>query len=166
MPPIWTRLIAAAAVLLIAATGHAFEECAPFTVVGTSDGRQIEIVDQGTTGISPGDLRVGNGPLFDADGDAAGEIHWIATVVQPHEDGSSRLISDGVFRLPTGDVLYRQLPEATFRDPDITPLSSAPVEATRLITGGTGVFAGASGDIAWERDDNDNLTFIVNVTCD
>ncbi|MEO1223306.1 MAG: hypothetical protein AAFX92_03690 [Pseudomonadota bacterium] len=78
MPHIWQRLIAAAAVLLIPTTGHAFEECAPFTVVGTSDARQIEIVDQGATEV----------------------------------------------------------------------------------------FAGASGDIAWARDDNDNLTFIVNATCD
>ncbi|MEM8589708.1 MAG: hypothetical protein AAGG65_16735 [Pseudomonadota bacterium] len=167
MPHIWPTLLAAAAALVfIPATGHAFEECTPFTVMVASEGRQIEIVDHGAEGVSPGDQRIGVARLMTEDGDDVGEIHWVATVVQPHEDGSSRLISDGVLRLPTGDVMYRMLPEATFRDPDVTPLSAAPVEATRLITGGTGVFAGATGDLAWERQDNDDLTFTMNVTCD
>lgn len=160
------KLYAAVVVLLGPATGHAFEKCEPFVVVAPSDGRQIEFLDHGLEGASPGDVRVGGGPLVSESGDLVGEISWIATVVQPGEDGGIRQVSDGALMLPTGEILYKQLPGRSHRDPGMTPLSSAPAAASRIITGGSGVFAGGSGTIAWTRDENDHLTMSVDVTCD
>ena len=161
----WQELLLASSLLLIPTTGHAIETCEPFAIVSPNEGRMIEFIDLEPEGVSPGDFRVGLGPLVNQDGDVVGEIEWIATIVRPDSEGNTRQMADAVLRLATGDILYRMLPERTIREGNITELSVSPVEATRLITGGTGVFANASGDVAWDRDDEDNITFTVNVTC-
>ena len=166
MPRTWPRLLTAAAVVLVPVTGHAFEECAPFTLVTLDENRQVDFIDHGAEGVGPGDQRIGINQLLSEDGDVVGEIHWVATVVQPHDDGSTRLISDGSMRLPTGNILFRMLPAATDREPHLVPHRAASVEATHMIMGGTGVFAGATGDFSWTHLDDEGLMYSVNVTCD
>jgi hypothetical protein len=69
-------------------------------------------------------------------------------------------------KLPSGEILYKQLPARSVRDPGVTNLSSAPEGASRIITGGSGNFAKAFGEIVWSVDEKDHITMSVNLTCD
>ncbi|WP_421725998.1 allene oxide cyclase barrel-like domain-containing protein [Bauldia sp.] len=133
--------VLALALSINAASAHT--TCAPFQAVSELD--TIHFIDHGEDELSPGDQRVLKFMYFDTDGNRIGTQHTTTTVMHPHpEDGDGHaLMANAVLVFDAGTLrtsLFSQL-----RDPTDTSQSSVdPVEW--VVLGGTGVFAGATGN--------------------
>lgn len=151
--------------LIMASPGaRAFERCEPFTVVVDHGEVQVEFVDHGDEGPSVGDRRIVYMPLHDEAGEVIGHLDGELTAMHPDDEGNLKISSEATLQFPDGVLVYKLVPHRAvgdISDPDVVPTHPDPL---RLIVGGSGVFAGASGSIEMERHD-DHTVQTVNVTC-
>jgi hypothetical protein len=159
------RYIAAAVLMLVAASSNADAACGPLTVTSVSGTREVHFRDQdGSGGITPGDTRTGEMALVNADGSTAGKIHWLATVQATDADGKPTAYDEvQVFTFDDGAVftVNRHAPAASFEE---TTTTIVPTGATRRIVGGTGAYAEASGTMDITVDGLD-FTYRFDMTC-
>lgn len=136
-----TGLIAAALVAFASAAQAAGTDCGAFTLIGGEKG--VNVVDNPPEGKSPGDVRAGWRRLADENGTAAGTVHYVAVLTEPGAAGGDVLAGDYYVRLGAGTIAAQTL----YQLPDSTDTSQKAQNAVLIVTGGTGVFAGAGGTI-------------------
>jgi hypothetical protein len=115
--------------------------CGSFVLVGGDKG--INVIDNPPAGKSPGDVRAGWRKLADEAGNAVGTVHFVATLTEPGATGGDMLAGEYFIRLPGGYIASQTL----YQLPDSTDTSQKAQNAILVVTGGTGVYAGASGAI-------------------
>jgi hypothetical protein len=105
--------------------------------------REVKIVDLPPGGPSQGDLRVLNGPVFDMNNHPVGRLD-IVVVLTDTDDGSpqhhQRAEISGTYTFRDGSISV----QASGAYSSITHL---PLSTTQAITGGTGVYIGARGEL-------------------
>ena len=141
-PVVGAALVAALALLLVSAVSAAPlpNTGRTFTVFTTT--REVRIVDLPPAGPSQGDLRVFNAPLFDTQGKQVGRTDGFYLVTDPADEPSEPT------HMLEGLSTY-SLPNGTITAQGVSPfaaLSTLPT-GTRAITGGTGSYRGAGGDV-------------------
>jgi hypothetical protein len=162
----WTTALLSGLALTVATAGaHAFERCEPFSVYSDHAAQKHAFIDHGAEGPSVGDRRITYTPLRNAAGDIVGDLDSEVTAMHPDADGNLRTSRDVILQFPDGVILYKILPHRPLHA--INDLSGpiAQPDATRLITGGSGVFDGARGTVSLVRDDT-STEFIINVSCE
>ncbi len=157
--------LACAATLTGISGAQAYESCEPFTVVTTNASHEMKYIDVGEEGPSVGDRRVFRATLQDETGELVGQTDGYTTVLYSDSEGNARVVVNLVLQFPTGSILYTITPAITESDlADATELLFPSTGSDRIITGGSGVFAGAWGHVDVERGDGvSNL--ILNVSC-
>jgi hypothetical protein len=143
---------------------HAFERCEPFTVVVDRTEVKAEFVDHGDQGPSVGDRRIVYMPLHNEAGDVIGHLDGEFTAMHPDADGSIKIASVSLMQFPTGVLIFKLTPQRAVEDFSDAGAIPPPSEAARIIVGGSGVFAGATGTIEVERRD-DTIVHTIKVTC-
>lgn len=153
-----------AAVLVAGASGaHASETCKPFSVFSNNDDQKIAFVDHGVEGLSVGDRRIVYAPLHDAAGELVGHLDSETTHMHPDGEGNTRTSTEVTLQFPNGVITYKVVPLQHV--PDFNDTSGLVVpDALRFVSGGAGVFAGASGAVDVERSD-DSIELLVDVSC-
>ena len=142
-----TRKIATVAVALaggaLAADAAQASEpsCGAFTLIGGEKG--VNVIDNPPAGKSAGDVRAGWRRLADEGGAAMGTVHYVAVLTEPGATGGDVLAGDYYVRLATGTIAAQTL----YQLPDSTDTSQKAQNAIMIVTGGTGIFAGAGGTI-------------------
>jgi len=127
-----------------AATAHPRVHNQTIELREASDTPNLKVVDIGAPGLSTGDHVVTTDGLVRPDGTSAGSFTTVCTVVQP---GANLFVSaydcSGSFQLAQGQLTV----QGSFVPTD--------PESSFAITGGTGVFAAASGEaiLATEADE-------------
>lgn len=155
---------------LCLAVGSAFAQasdaCQPFSVSSDGSQRSVTFVDAGGDGPGPGDQRIGSRALSDDDGQHAGSLHWIRTVLvnAENEGGDGEHISSIVLALHDGQIYITshsvaQNPAQDLEQPSFSDQPSG------VVTGGTGAYTFARG-VAEYRFENGILTYDVNIRCD
>jgi hypothetical protein len=111
------------------------------TVYGPS--REVRIVDLPPHGSSLGDLRVLNGPLFDMNNRQVGRLDIAAVMTDP-DDGSSHhlqhTVINGTYTFTDGTITVQAL--GTY-----STITHLPLSLVQAITGGTGAYLGARGEV-------------------
>ena len=141
-PLVGAALLAALALLLVSAVSAAPlpNTGRTFTVFTTT--REVRIVDLPPAGPSQGDLRVFNAPLFDTQGKQVGRTDGFYIVTDPADEPSEpthMLEGLSTYSLPNGTI--------TAQGVSLFAALSALPTGTRAITGGTGSYRGAGGDV-------------------
>lgn len=150
---------------LISANAHTQERCEYFTVYANLDTFQIEVIDLGDEGPTIGDRRIGFYPLLNKDGEVVGQLDFEAVQMQPDQQGTARSSSHLTLQFPSGVIFYRVLPYIPNSGFDDDTVPIAPEETLRIITGGAGTFANASGTVEFKHSDGMSESAI-NVTCE
>ncbi len=154
-------LLAALFSLLSTPWAHALSDdvyCSPITLKGSSKDRKVSYVDAGEKGLSAGDMRIGSRSLLDETGTIIGKMRWIATFMEPAEDGAAGIsTATRYFELPKGTVFAIGLhridhPFADAGVPSIGPANAA-------ITGGTGAYEDATGYISFTPGEEPSYEF-------
>jgi hypothetical protein len=109
--------------------------------------REREVVDLGPQGVSHGDLRVTNAPLYDATGkERIGRLDLLCVVTDPADvpaEEAHMAECTYTYTLPGGEISVQGV-QAFPKLPELTP---GGVDA---ITGGTGKYAGVEGEVRFE----------------
>lgn len=151
------------AVMLGGTIAHALE-CEPFSVK-TGDKRVVEYVDNGTEGLSAGDLRLGYRNLVDEEGSEVGSIRWVATVViQPTPDSPTEMFVEYIFDLNDGHINFHHLLQNS-GPPTDTSAPSFMTAQPAVVAGGTGHFKGADGSVFITREEN-AVRYNIEIECD
>ena len=153
------------AAFVMAAGADAYERCEPFSTFTKRADHKHAYFDHGDDGPSVGDRRIAYSPLRDAAGEPIGHLDAEVTVVHPGPDGELRTAYDFILQFPTGVILYKIVPHSPRRAVDDVSGTTTQLDATRIIVGGSGVFAGASGSVEIIRDDVDS-EIILSVSCE
>jgi len=160
-----TAFLSGLALTMATAGAHAFERCEPFTVFADHASHEITYVDLGDEGPSVGDRRIFHGELHDDAGKVVGRVDGESSVIYSDDEGNTRTIANVVYQFPTGVIVYMITPAGFARDfGDASAPLLPSAEAARIIVGGSGVFAGASGSVDVTRGDDKSETR-VNVSC-
>ena len=132
------------------------------------DARHFEYTDTNKNGqVDAGDMVVGRDGLYHKDGNEFGRLFAAVTIYETDGNGIATKWADTqVYALDGGGIFAFGAHNANF---DVGKLAAAKfkgenVKASRLIIGGSGSYAGASGQIEYTFTDG-NGTFDVNVTC-
>lgn len=159
-----TSLLSGLVFAMATAGAQAFERCETFSVFSDHAAQKHAYVDHAEEGMSVGDRRITYTPLRNAAGDIVGDLDSEVTAVHPDADGNLRTSRDVILQFLDGVILYKILPHRPLRA--INDLSGpiAHPDARRIITAGSGIFAGATGTVSLVRDDT-STEFVVNVTC-
>ena len=115
--------------------------CGSFVLVGGEKG--INVIDNPPEGKSPGDVRAGWRKLADEGGAPAGSVQFVATLTEPNAEGGDILAGQYYIRLPDGYIAT----QTVYQLPDSTDTSQKASNAVLVVTGGTGIYAGAAGTI-------------------
>ena len=158
-------LLPALTVTLLSGGAQAYEKCEPFSVFSNIAEQKRVAIDHGDKGPSVGDRRIASWPLRDENGDVVGQFDAEGTAHHPDSDGNLRSSADVMVQLPTGVLLYKVVPAPAMRD-FIGDTSGPAVQpsAARVITGGSGVFEGATGTVDITRGDT-TVEYRFNVSC-
>lgn len=147
-----------------AAGAQAFERCEPFSVYLIEDSRKRAYIDHGDAGPSVGDRRINSAVVADESGEPIGRYDSEASAVHAGDAGEMRLSGRAQIQFEDGAITYETLAAPAARAFDDTGGGAAHTDTLRLITAGSGVFAGATGTITAVRgDDGDCLD--VDVSC-
>ncbi|MEO1092166.1 MAG: hypothetical protein AAFX81_16180 [Pseudomonadota bacterium] len=131
--------------------------CETFTVSSDGSARVVDYVDLAAPGPTPGDMRVGQRDLIDADGAEAGTYRWLLTQLP-----GDKLHGQMIFELPGGQLFAERLADAVRPTDDVGQVSIS--GHTAVITGGNGVFDDAHGTVTVVFD-GIGATYRVNVRC-
>ena len=157
-------LVAACGIAAMPVAAQAQDACEPFSAV-TPHGSQVRTyVDHLDEGQSIGDQHIATGPVHNEAGDVIGHFEAISVVTHLHDDGTPRAHADVAAHFPEGVIVYKVLSAPNVRSVDDTSGPHLSTEAVRLITGGSGVFEGATGTIELTRRDGQTVS-IVNISC-
>ena len=158
-------VLLAGAAIAGSAEATAYEACEPFSVVTTNASHDMTYIDVGEPGPSVGDRRVFRATLQDENGAMIGRTDGHTTVLYAGEDGKSRVLVNLVLQFPTGTILYTITPAITDTDiADATELLFPSTGSDRIITGGSGIFSGAWGNVDVVRGDGAS-ELIFNISC-
>ncbi len=140
------RIVLAAAFLCLAVAGVARADdtlaCGRFSLTGGEKG--VNVVDNPPAGKSPGDVRAGWRMLTDADGKPVGTVHFVATLTKPETADHGDVLAGQYFvTLPDGWIAATTVYELA----NAADTSQRASDATLVVTGGTGPYAGATGTI-------------------
>lgn len=161
-------LASASVVWLAGYCGGALAECAPFEIYSPADAREAHFLDlDGDEQVSSGDKRAGQRSLFAADGSHIGTLAWVATIFSVDPDGKpGDRVMERAFVLEDGVIFatweIRVEPVAPLHDTTAQPVPAG--EHTARIIGGTGAYAGASGELVFENV-NHAIGFQFNISC-
>jgi len=149
---------------MASASAHAFERCEPFSVFSDHAVQKHAYIDHGDEGPSVGDRRISYSALRNEAGETVGHLDGETNAMHPDADGNPRTSGEVILQFPDGVIFYKVPPHRPLRD--ITDLSKpiAQPDALRIIVGGSGVFAGATGTVSLVRDDT-STEFIIDVSC-
>jgi len=126
------------------------DEGSTLTVV--SKNRETEVVDLDPQGLSHGDMRVINSPLYDASGtERIGRLDAFCVQTDPAEESGEKAHMAQctvTLSLPGGEITAQGLN----RYPKFT--ENVPSGSVNAITGGTDKYAGAGGEVRLEARGN------------
>jgi len=152
--------------LLLASTANAGAQdkqaptCGPFTVLAEIDAR--EIVDLGAEGPSAGDLRIGRYILQGESGDQRGTMHFSATLMPAATNGQYPVFVTSHYQFANGALTTI----AVVGLPDTAGTEHGPDgDLEYAITGGTGVFAQASGTLSTKTAKDSRRKMRFDLTC-
>ncbi|MEM6464539.1 MAG: hypothetical protein AAF724_21780 [Pseudomonadota bacterium] len=163
------RRTALALAALIAPTGVLAQapDCTPFTLQAL-DGRVVKTHDQGDSGPSIGDLRLGERIVGDEDGNPVGELRWVITLLDPDHGGEpTHHLMRMYFLLDSGTIITEGVHALMAQMHDADRVSVAPTEM--VILGGTGAFRHARGVVDYmpATDGNpEDVQFGLDISCD
>lgn len=146
-------LIAAAFVTAPGTADAAGPDCGSFVLVGGEKG--INVVDNAPPGKSPGDVRAGWRKLADETGAPVGSVQFVATLTAPGAEGGDTLAGEYFILLPEGYIAS----QTVYQLPDSTDISRKAQNAVLVVTGGTGLYAGARGSIEIEAGEAPRYVF-------
>ncbi len=141
------QILGAAAAGILCATaataaGAAGPACGSFALVGGE--KAVNAIDNPPAGKSIGDVRAGWRKLADEDGKPVGEVHFVATLTAPGGDGrGDALVGQYFVTLPDGWIAATTF----YTLANAADTSQKAGNATLVVTGGTGPYAGAGGTI-------------------
>lgn len=107
-------------------------------------------VDMGDAGGSVGDMSAWSLALTDAAGAPAGDAYGYATTIGPADDGSPDRILNGLIAIALADG--SSLIVADLHPEEASVPNAMETAVTRPVIGGTGAYAGASGELVTTRD--------------
>ena len=147
-----------AAGLVVAGAGGASADgdCEAFTL--TAGAKTTHILDNGDDGPSPGDVRVLERDLDDADGTPIGVVYMVSTLVKVGEGDVHTFAADFSFDLRDGSMSGRSL----YHRPNDTSLYTDPI--TIHITGGAGYYDEVEGVV--EVSSGEHPTYNFDIDCD
>lgn len=158
--------MAVGALLAVLFAGGASAACGPMVLLNVPSTIQLSFADLDESGKpSHGDKRVGEVHLTDGDGNHVGNYYWVATVHAVDSAGeTTHMRADTFFVLDDGTIFNSVIhePAVSLDNLDTTVV---PEVTERVITGGTGAYAGAKGTIDVTRDGM-QFVFQLNMTCD
>ena len=158
--------VALAATAIGIGGAHALEACNGFSVTAPmNETRVVAVLSEDGENLKAGDRRIGFSPLLDRIGNAVGTVDWETQVLAGTDGDRTRLSSDVVLNFEDGSLFARSgifTGEAGVLNAGTRTVSD---EQTRHIVGGTGAFAGASGEITFTMQENGDAVFNVQVTC-
>jgi hypothetical protein len=143
---------------------HAQSACEPFSVVVPHDVQVRTYLDHAAEGQSIGDQHIATGPLHDVDGEVLGRFEAITVITHLDDSGTPHTNTDVSVHLHDGVIVYRVLSAPVTRDVSDTSGPHNSTEAARLIVAGSGVFAGATGDVELSRGGS-HSSAVMNVSC-
>ena len=159
--------LAATAVLLTAIPAMSAEDlppCGTFTVMGSSE-LDVTVLDTGEEGDSVGDQRYGQRALVTADGEALGDLRFIASVFDPGGDGNGVTILHArtIHTLPEGTIHgSSQLLIEAATDEEALPQGQVVI----AVIGGTGAYAGSRGQITATDAPGEPTRYDFELQCD
>ncbi len=105
-----------------------------------------KVLDLGPTGLSQGDMRVLNAPLYNESGkEKVGRLDLFCVVTDPADESSEKAHMaecTKTFTLPGGEISVQGV--------EAYPTLSAPAPGEDAITGGTGKYTGVRGEQRFE----------------
>ena len=127
---------------------------------------EITFVDHGEEGVGPGDQRILRWAVKDLAGAVIGTFYVVTTVLQVFDDGDVAMAT-GHIVFEHGDIAVAAL--GLLRDAGNTTESNR-TAVTWSITGGTGAFVGATGEVingppAEDANDLEHWTLDIFVAC-
>lgn len=142
------------------AQGTPGPKCGSFALQYTNDSRTF--VDHGPEGKSPGDQRVAKGTLTDRSGNNVGSLYAVTTLLPgPGPEGQD---------LTLGNLIH-EFPNGTISSVGLVPFAAAdesrpPDKPTAYaVTGGTGAFARATGQVTGATLDDGTRELSYDLTC-
>lgn len=130
--------------------------CDPITLIGGE--KAVEFIDNGTPGVSIGDVRAGWRELSDDKGTFQGRAHFVVTVTAVDPEGSGDTVQ-GTYTIALADGWLTAV--AFYGWNDASDVSQQAIGATLFITGGFGAYGGAKGILIIEPGDTPNYRFRV-----
>lgn len=150
-------IVSTMAVALATGAANAQQECQEFTLVGGK--KNVHLIDNGESGDSAGDLRVVTRPLLDEQGAEYGELKVVSTVTGAGRgDGDTSFLGAAHFIFRIGDLVG----QASYQRPN-DKVDANPETVTYIITGGSGIYKGATGTV--EVAPGDDPTFSFKIDC-
>lgn len=154
-----------AAFLLPGLPAVAQEVCGDFTAYYRIN--DVYTDDRGEPGPGPADVRHGAAELFDETDATNGEFYWTSTLMPRHaeglEDTPYPFIVAGRVSMPTGTLSFSGVADRADSRSKALPSKTF----VYAVDGGTGVFAGARGEMeASTVDGEDRRTLRFTLTCD
>ena len=136
-------IITLAAAAVAPATAHAAPK-SPHVITVLGGNASLGIVDNGAKGPTPGDIRTLSLALTNTKGQPAGQVEVVQTLTRQVGDVGTAIKSI-VITLPRGTITGLGVTQFV----DITDPQARPNDKTEqiAITGGTGAFVGATGQI-------------------
>ncbi len=148
----------AAAILSTTAAYAAGPACGSFTLVGGE--KAVNAIDNPPAGKSIGDVRAGWRKLADESGKPVGEVHFVATMTAPGDKTHGDALSGDYF-VNLSDGWIAAMTFYTLANAADTSQKAG--NATLIVTGGTGPYAGARGTITIEAGTAPRYVF--DLTC-
>ena len=168
----WLKLMIAmlfaASVGVAKAATDKFPPCGTFVLIGTEF--NVTPLDFAKPGRTIGDERIGERQLTDAEGNAAGALRWVSTIVATKGgDGDDTIaLNQVVYTLPNGTIHANgQMFFETFMNPKTQPESdSEHNKNAEAVIGGTGAYARSEGEIVPTFTPGKPSKYVFKLHCD
>lgn len=130
-------------------------------IYGVSQGTlEVEVIDVGQSGPTPGDVWVANGRFVAEDGTPV-DVTALSVLTDPRSDFSGGLsVNVSIIVLDFGNS--NTLTAAGRTMVDLTKArNDTEVEQVRAVIGGTGIFIGANGEVVSQRQADGTTSFAI-----
>lgn len=154
--------IATLTLLLLSAAGAGAAPegpaCGSYALSGGE--KVINVVDNPPEGPSPGDVRAGSRQLVDDTGAEVGAVYFVATQTATPTAGRGSVLASQYFVWFENGTISSS---SVYQLADAADTSQRAGNAILVVSGGTGAFENAEGQIVIEA--GDPPTYVFNLTC-
>ncbi|XWN30285.1 MAG: hypothetical protein ROR55_22800 [Devosia sp.] len=134
--------------------------CETFTINLANE--KLSFLDEGATGVSPGDRRFGRYRILDDSEAEIGTFLFDAVTMPATDDGVHHMLGQGFYELPGGQLTIAMHYKLT--DPSDTTQATGG-GFVYPVTSGTGAFLGAEGTLRSTRADDGGRVHTFEITC-